>query len=120
MDSGDGPTSDEFNNELDILIQTMWSKLGAEYVEIISAPNFIEIAKLTERLLNIMAESADAAEWFSELRESPKAFGYLIMGQFPLGPDDMPKRHFFDIADEIGPDYAQALYHASVFMTKVA
>lgn len=49
-------------------------------------------------------------------------------GVSELGPDatfkgrydkDM-KVHLVEMADQMGPDYAQALYHAAVFITKVA
>lgn len=30
------------------------------------------------------------------------------------------KVHLVEMADQMGPDYAQALYHAAVFITKVA
>jgi hypothetical protein len=123
-DEGNGPESDKFNNELDILIHSLWAYVSGESfdTQLVTAPNWVEIAKLTEQLLNIMAASEDASEWFSDLHESPQAFALILMNQFPMGPDEraLPKRHWFDIAEEIGPDYAQAMYHASVFMTKVA
>ena len=37
---------------------------------------------------------------------------------FALTPD--MKRKLLGVAEAIGPDWAQAFYHASVFMTKVA
>lgn len=37
-------------------------------------------------------------------------------GRFPIAL----KARFIEMADHMGPDWAQALYHAAVFITKVA
>ena len=80
---------------------------------------YIEAARLAYWLLNLTAQGDDVPEYFDEEKLSGIALGQVIMEHTnPEG--NVNKRVWFDAAEHIGPDYAQGMYQAAVFVTKVA
>ena len=83
----------------------------------------IEAVKLAYWLLNIASEGDDVPEYRSDVKLNGIALGQVIMEH--VDPDDRyklsaNKRLWFDVADHMGPDYAQGMYHAATFVTTVA
>ena len=86
----------------------------------------IEAVRLAYWLLNIASEGDDVPEYRSNVKLNGIALGQVIMehtdpdlGRIsPMTYKD--KRLWFDVAEHIGPDYAQGMYHAATFVTKVA
>ncbi len=82
---------------------------------------YIKAVQLAYWLLNIASEGDDVAEYYTEFnkRLNGVALGQVIMEH--TNPDGLVnKRLWFDVGDHIGPDFAQGLYHAAVFTSKVA
>ncbi len=86
----------------------------------------IEAVRLAYWLLNIASEGDDVPEYNSNAKLNGTALGQVIMEH--TNPDlgrshsmtREEKRLWFDVAEHIGPDYAQGMYHAAVFVSKVA
>ena len=79
----------------------------------------IEAVRLAYWLLNIASEGDDVPEYFSDVKLNGIALGQVIMEH--TNPDGLvKKRLWFDVAEHIGPDFAQGMYHAAVFVSKVA
>lgn len=83
-------------------------------------PVYIETMRLVNDLINALADAPDASEWFDEIHPSPQAVAFLLEGCFPMGPGKVAKRFWFEVAENLGKEYSQGVYHAAVFMTKVA
>ncbi len=86
-----------------------------------SPSEYIEALRLAYWLLNIASEGDDVAEYYTEFdkRLNGIALGQVIMEH--TNPDGLVnKRLWFDVGNHIGPDFAQGLYHAAVFASKVA
>ena len=84
---------------------------------------YIEAVRLAYWLLNIASEGDDVPEYRSDVKLNGIALGQVIMEH--VDPDDRYKRSankrlWFDVADHMGPDYAQGMYHAATFVTKIA
>ena len=84
---------------------------------------YIEAVRLAYWLLNIASEGDDVPEYRSDVKLNGIALGQVIMEH--VDPDDRyklsaNKRLWFDVADHMGPDYAQGMYHAATFVTKIA
>ena len=85
----------------------------------LNPPDYIELARLAGEILDFLSSTPDSAEWYTNVVLSAPAFGQLLMEN--IDPDRLGhKRFWFEVAEHIGPDYAQGLYHAAVFTTKVA
>ena len=79
----------------------------------------IEAVRLAYWLLNIASEGNDVPEYSSYVKLNGIALGQVIMEH--TNPDGLvKKRLWFDVAEHIGPDFAQGMYHAAVFVSKVA
>ena len=86
----------------------------------------IEAVRLAYWLLNIASEGDDLPEYSCGERLNGIALGQVIMEH--TNPDlgrghsmtREEKRLWFDVAEHIGPDYAQGMYHAAVFVSKIA
>ena len=79
----------------------------------------IEAVRLAYWLLNIASEGDDVPEYRADIKLNGIALGQVIMEH--TNPDGyVNKRLWFDTAMHIGPDYAQGMYHAAVFVSKVA
>lgn len=86
---------------------------------------------LMDRVRNVLVESTDTAQITEEA-----VIGQLLMNELfphPCNPQvgdyegvfkgkltAEQKTRLVKIADHMGPDWAQALYHVAVFLTKVA
>lgn len=62
---------------------------------------------------------------FKQEKPDPIRLAQTLMDCFGAGPDrplaDANEKKFWvDVAEHMGPDYCQAMYHAAVFMTRVA
>lgn len=81
---------------------------------------YIEFARMAKTMLECVAHSGDSPEYMSECRVDGTTLGEFLLQN--LGQCDGPidKRKWFDVAEVLGPDWAQVLYHAAVFTTKVA
>ncbi len=79
----------------------------------------IEAVRLAYWLLNIASEGDDVPEYYADVKLNGIALGQIIMEH--TNPDGLvKKRLWFDVAEHIGPDFAQGMYHAAVFVSKVA
>lgn len=88
---------------------------------------FGELASLSGDVFNNIVinsseqyKTACLAEDFAGVKLSPIALGQLLMETIDSPDDPVNKAYWLQVAEHIGPDYAQALYHAAVFTTKVA
>ena len=80
---------------------------------------YIEAIRLAYWLLNIASEGDDVSEYHRDEKLNGIALGQVIMEH--VDPDfGVKKRLWFNVAEHIGPDYAQGMYHAAVFVSKVA
>ena len=87
---------------------------------------YIEAARLAYWLLNLTAQGDDVPAYFNEEKLNGIALGQVIMEH--TDPEQgrnnhmtmHDKRLWFDAAEHMGPDYAQGMYHAAVFVSKVA
>ncbi len=80
---------------------------------------YIEAVRLAYWLLNIASEGDDVTEYQVGDKLNGIALGQVIMEH--TNPDGLVnKRLWFDVGNHIGPDFAQGLYHAAVFTSKVA
>ena len=82
---------------------------------------YIEAVRLAYWLLNIASQGDDVAEYFTFVEEKLNgiALGQVVMEH--TNPDGLVnKRLWFDAAEHMGPDFAQGMYQAAVFVTKVA
>ena len=78
-----------------------------------------EAVRLAYWLLNIASEGDDVPEYHNDEKLNGSALGQVIMEHTnPEG--NVNKRVWFDAAEHMGPDYAQGMYQAAVFVTKVA
>jgi len=97
-------------------IETVKECLADEHL--VTPPEYIEGVRLAFYLLNAAAEGDQPADYFSDNKLTGVALGQLIMEH--TNPDEMAnKRLWLEVAEWMGPDYAQGLYHTAVFVTKV-
>lgn len=77
---------------------------------------YIEMARFAKFLLESIAATGD--EYMSECVVDGETLGEFL--KWNISGDEGWKHKWLAVAEVLGPDHAQTLYHAAVFTTKVA